>query len=273
MRPLTKKAREALDSITAAFDDPERLVDTIKAATLIPNDSPCRAWSRCNRFLVALSGSGDCRGFKQWKKAGRTIRKGAKAVFILVPRYQTSKKDEEEEDERRLIGFVAAPVFRYEDSKGAALPGYEPVHVPKLQVVADTLGIPVNYAGAVSLAVLGAYRHDDNPESGAITLFSHDIFTHAHEISHALHHRIGKLRQGKSKEDRIANETVAEISAAVLVDLFEGKQAGRQAIGYVKAYDAKKAHLMKVLPEIIEVVDLAIEIGTRTDALTIACEG
>jgi len=273
MRPLTTKARGVLDSITAAFDDPERLVDTIKRATLIPNNSPCRAWSRCNRFLVALAGTGDARGFRQWQEVNRRVKKGTKSFGILVPRYHNINDDDDDDSKPRLIGFVAAPVFRYEDTEGEPLPNVEPVQGPKLQAVADALGIPVSYAGAVSDRVLGAYRHDDNPESGMISLFTHDAFTHAHELAHALHHRTGKLRQGKSKADRRDNEIVAEISGTVLVNLFEGEQAGRQAIGYVKSYDATKPHLMKLLPEIIEVVDLAIEIGTHTDALPIACEG
>ena len=54
------------------------------------------------------------------------------------------------------------------------------------------------------------------------------------------------------------HEIVAEIGAAVLVNVLEGQEVGRQAIGYVKGYAATKTRLLKLLPEIIEVVDLAI---------------
>jgi hypothetical protein len=49
-------------------------------------DSPCNAWSWSNRLLVALHGHHDARGFRQWKKVGRGVRKGEKSFSILVGR-------------------------------------------------------------------------------------------------------------------------------------------------------------------------------------------
>ncbi|NLH51007.1 MAG: ArdC family protein [Myxococcales bacterium] len=267
MHPLNQKARDTLDQITAAFDDPEHLIDTLTRAALIPNTSPCIKWSPANRFLVALHGTSDARGYRQWQAMDRQVKKGAKSFGIMVPRYKTIEEDGEEDSV--LIGFLAAPVFRIEDTEGDPLPETEPKQIPKLQALADTLGIPVTYTGAVSDRVLGLYRHDENPNSGTITLYTHDLATFYHEISHALHHRTGKLRNNKNPNNQRNNEIVAEISAAVLVHLFEGEQVGRQAIQYVQSYEAKKSHLMKLLPEIMQVLDLAVSIGATdydTDA-------
>ena len=267
MHPLNQKARNVLDQITAAFENPENLVDTLTRAALIPNTSPCIKWSPANRFLVALHSTSDARGYRQWQEVDRHVKKGAKSFGILVPRFKAVEKDGQDggEKETALIGFLAASVFRIEDTDGEPLPETTPNQIPKLQVVADALGISVTYTGAVSDRVLGLYRHETQPSApGSITLYTHDTFTHAHELAHALHHRTGKLRQGRSKDDKRDNEIVAEISAAVLMNLFEGKQTGMQAIQYVKSYDANKSHLLRLLPEVMQVLELAFRNATET---------
>lgn len=261
MHPLNKRAREAVDRLINAFNEPEKLVDTVARAALIPNNSPCRKWSPSNRFLIALAGTGDARGYRQWQEVNRHVKKGSKATYILVPSIRKEKDENADDEKQVLAGFLAAPVFRVEDTDGEPLPETTPTQIPKLQVVADALEIPVTYTGAVSDRVLGLYRHDDNPESGAITLYSHDMATFYHELAHALHHRTGLIRNGKSDIDKRANETVAEISAAVLVRLFEGEEVGRQAIQYVQGYGAKETHLLSLLPEIMTVIDMAIQIA------------
>jgi len=253
MHPLTAKARRVLDSLVDAFDCPEVLVDTLARATLIPNSSPCRKWSPANRILTALHGTGDARGYRQWQQVGRQVRRGAKSFSILVPRFK-----QDEDDEERLIGFIAAPVFRLEDTEGDLLPETEPTRIPRLRELADELGIKVRYSGVVSDRVLGAYGQD------RITLYTHDLSTFYHELSHALHSRTGLLRDGRTKEDRRDNETVAEVTAAVLVKIFEGEEVGKQAIEYIQAYGAGKAHLLGLLQEIQTVLDYAFRRSTES---------
>ena len=162
MKPLNQKARTVLDNLIEAFDNPKTLVDTITRATLIPNNSPCRNWSPANRFIVALHGTGDARGYKQWKEVDRYVKKGAKAFYILVPRIKKVEDEDSGKEEQKLIGFIAAPVFKIEDTDGEPLPECDPPKIPKLQTVADELGIPVTYTGAVSEKVLGAFSPEHN---------------------------------------------------------------------------------------------------------------
>lgn len=260
MRPLTEKARSVIDQLVKAFDTPESLVDTITRATLIPNNSPCVKWGPYNRFIVALRGTSDARGFRQWQESGRKVKKGGKAILILVPRFKKVENDdgEGEEEHQVLIGFVAAPVFTVEDTEGEPLPEYEPPELPRLRAVADSLGVSVNYTGAVSDRIFGVYSRDKGGEPGKITLYSHDLATFYHELAHALHHRTGKIRDSRQAADKRANEVVAEVAGAVLVNIFEGQEVGHQAISYIKGYSAKKKHLLQLLPEIVAVVDLAI---------------
>jgi hypothetical protein len=260
MHPLTEKAREVLNRLVEAFDQPETLVDTLARAALIPNTSPCIKWSPCNRFLVALRGTSDARGFRQWQEAGRQVKKGAKAFHILVPRFTRSDDEDTREEERKLIGFVSAAVFAIEDTDGPALRETVPPQAPKLRELADRLGIPVTYAGAASDRLEGVYTHrldDGDGATGRITLYTHGLDAFYHELAHALHHRTGKLRNGSDSASKRDNEIVAEVSAAVLVRLFEGEEIGRQAIGYIRDYGATKTKLLGLLPEIMEVVGSA----------------
>lgn len=264
MRPLTEKARSVIDQLVEAFDTPEKLVDTITRATLIPNNSPCTKWGPYNRFIVALRGTSDARGFRQWQGAGRKVKKGGKAILILVPRFKKVKSDNGEEEEPQILtGFVAAPVFAAEDTEGEPLPEYEPPELPRLRAVADSLGVSVNYTGAVSDRIFGVYSRDRVGEPGRITLYSHDLSTFYHELAHALHHRTGKIRDSRKPADKRTNEVVAEVAGAVLVNIFEGQEVGRQAISYIKGYSAKKKHLLQLLPEIVAVVDLAIRFADK----------
>ena len=180
-------------------------------------------------------------------------------MYILVPRFNKVEDEDSGNEGQKLVGFIAAPVFRIEDTDGEPLPDCDPPQIPKLQIVANELGIPVTYTGAVSERVLGAYSPDDN----RITLYTHDMGTFYHELGHALHKRTGKLRDSQSKESKRDNEIVAEISAATLVHLFEGEQVGRQALQYVKSYDSNKTHMLRLLPEIMEVVECAIGLAVK----------
>jgi len=260
MKALNEKAKETLEKIQNAFETPEVLVDTLANASLIPFDSPCAKWSPVNRFMVALNGTSDARGYRQWQKAERQVRKGSKAFYICVPRFAKVANENsdggmgDEDGGRALVGFLTAPVFRLEDTDGEPFSLYSPKKLPKIFDVAAKMGIEARYAGAPSDCIAGVYssQRDD------ITLYTEGLETFYHELSHADHNRIGKLRDSSDKSGKRTNETVAEIAAAVLVRIFEGEECGRQAIQYVKSYDCKEKHLSTLIPEILEVVEFVI---------------
>ena len=66
-------------------------------------------------------------GFHTWRKLGRSVRKGEKALWILAPvtRRLRDADDETPEDEqapRRVVSFRAVPVFDISSTDGEALP-------------------------------------------------------------------------------------------------------------------------------------------------------
>lgn len=46
---------------------------------------PSDGWSFLNRLTMLMSSTKDARGFNQWKKCSRHVKKGAKAIYILAP--------------------------------------------------------------------------------------------------------------------------------------------------------------------------------------------
>ena len=97
---LYGKNTEAIaQRIIEAFQHPTKLP---KALTPIfihrSDDLPCRNWSFCNQLLIAMSGTSDARGMKQWNAVDRKVKKGSKAIWILAPYTRKVKSKGEEEE-------------------------------------------------------------------------------------------------------------------------------------------------------------------------------
>lgn len=87
-------------------------------------------WYSLNNTLLALSQKPDVKllaGFKDWKnKHGRTVRKGAKAIWIYAPiTYTVTETDPDTGQEKRVQqvrGFRPVPVFDVSQTDGEPLP-------------------------------------------------------------------------------------------------------------------------------------------------------
>ena len=81
-----------------------------------------------------ISGSKDARGYQQWKEVDRFVKKGSKAIYILVPKIAKTVDSETGEEETILKGFMCRPVFRVEDTEGEPL-DYEQNELPYLPLL------------------------------------------------------------------------------------------------------------------------------------------
>ena len=84
---LSDKAQEALDKVVERFRSGD-LSPIVEIARLqrVGDPIPSDRWSLSNRVLAFIqTGNLDCRGFKQWQQAGRHVRKGEQAAYILAP--------------------------------------------------------------------------------------------------------------------------------------------------------------------------------------------
>ena len=149
---MSASVHETVSGIIASFergDIPEAIAYSMFP---IPN-LPSSKWSLLNRTIMFLAGTQDARGFRQWKQAGRHVKKGAKSFRILVPCIVKKENGENGEVEHALRGFMCKPVFRVEDTDGEALE-YETLELPDFPLMerAEEWGISVK-------AIPGNYRY------------------------------------------------------------------------------------------------------------------
>lgn len=198
----------------------------------LDDKAPAKKWSLSNKVLAyAQSGELDCRGYKQWEQAGRLVKKGEKAVYILRPvLVHMRKKDSEELEEKfTCIGFSTVPVFAVSSTEGSsAVSVYDPVKYPPLYEIAQKLGVSVEYA-PVSDNKLG----DCLTDGSKIRLGSHDARIFFHELAHAIHARIdGELKGGQHARQ----ETIAEFTSVILMDLYGFEDNTGNAWNYISQY-------------------------------------
>lgn len=228
---MTPKVRETLNTIIDRFKSGNIPEAVAYSMFPIPN-LPSSRWSLLNRTLMFFSGTQDARGIKQWNSVNRNVKKGSKAMYILVPYFR--KSDDDFEGQQVLTGFGCSPVYRVEDTKGEPLE-YENIELPDLPFIerAQQWGISLK-------AIPGNYRYYGYYSPGrkeiAVATSSECVFFH--ELAHAAHHILkGNFKPGQDS----LQEVVAELSAQTLA-VMVGKSA-EDTIGnsfrYIKTYAEK----------------------------------
>ena len=225
------RAKAQLSRIAELFSS-ERLPDMLVKSYLEPTGSPSDNWSLGNRLIMTMEGTCDARGYRQWQKVGRHVRKGTRAIYILAPRLgKCVEKDKEtgKETERTFVsGFMGVPVFRYEDTDGAELKTVKnaPKELPPLADVARQWGIAVRF-DATRHGEYGSFSKSD----GEIRLCTDDVGTFFHELAHLAHSRIEELKPGQDPRQEI----IAQLVACTLAKSY-GYDADGYTYGYISHY-------------------------------------
>lgn len=254
---MNEKVRTVLNTIVENFRSGD-IPEAVAIASYPIPDIPSTKWSFTNRTLMFLSGTADARGFRQWKQAERWVKKGAKAIYILVPCMKTQVDEETGEEKETLRYFKASPVFACEDTEGKPL-DYEQVELPELPLLerAHAWGISVK-------AVPGSYSYRGyySPDRNEIALAAPEEKVFFHELAHAAHEKIkGSLTKGQDP----LQEIVAELSAQALCRLV-GKRivdTTGNSFQYIEHYAEKikispYAACLKVLGETEKVMGLIL---------------
>ncbi|MHB9152969.1 MAG: zincin-like metallopeptidase domain-containing protein [Spirochaetales bacterium] len=248
---LTENARITLDGVVKYIegDGLEQFVEKNLFLRSMNIEVPAMKWSSLNKMAVlARTKNLDCRGFDQWNKAGRRVKKGARSAFILVPVTVKKPKEGEPEAEQvsKLIGFRCCPVFASDQTEGEPLPyeagtesGFSIDKLP-LKAVADHLGVKV--CPGLTTNAYGFFR----PDTKQIVLGTDDITTWFHELGHAIDNEI----EGKS-EDYAFNEVVAELTSSTLCKTLGYKGHLEHTKAYIKEYKGK-AHVAFTLSHAVD---------------------
>ena len=255
-----KQVREVLNGILERFKSGD-IPEAIALASYPRLDIPSGQWSLLNRTLMFLSGTDDARGFRQWEKVNRSVKKGSKAIYILVPYLKQSKDQDSEDRKAVLIGFSGKAVFKVEDTEGENL-DYQQLELPDLPLLdrardwgIEVKAIPNNYRwrGCYSL------------KRREISLATPEERVFFHELAHASHEKVkGKLEPIQDP----FQEIVAELAATALSNLV-GKDP-RDSLGnsyrYIEAYAGEAGvsplgACLKVIRETEKVINLILKGG------------
>ena len=247
---LTDKANHALDTVIDRFrtGDLSPIVDIIKLRHA--GDIPSAKWSLGNQVLAYIqTGSLDCRGYRQWQRAGRQVPAKTSAAWILGP--STYKVEDEHGEETTITkGFHGIPVFPDHITEGDPLDNqHTPNELPPLVDLARNMGIDVSWTPTPPDR-MGDY----SPGKDAIRLGTHDTKTWFHELAHAAHARLNGSLTGGSDPTQ---ETVAEFTATVLMELYDLGDRSGNAWRYISRYSSDPlAAIVKALATVEKVLDL-----------------
>jgi len=259
---MQDRVKQVLNNIVEKFKSGD-IPEAVALATYPAANIPSSKWSFLNRTLMFLSGTGDARGFRQWHEVKRKVKKGSKAIYILVPCFKKETDEETGGEKVVLRGFKPMPVFTVEDTEGEKL-DYELLEVPDLPLMDRAIewGLSVK-------AIPGNYRYYGYYSSGRkeIALASPDETVFFHELAHAGHDRLmGNIKGGQDP----FQEIVAELCAHTLCKL-----TGREANGsfghsyrYIEGYAEQMrmtphAACLKVLSETEKVLNLILKEKTH----------
>jgi hypothetical protein len=251
---LSPKAQASLNQVIQKFQEGDWKQITQIAKIQLDPSMPASQWSFSNRIIAyAQAGELDCRGFRQWQAAQRQVKKGSRAAFILSPRVvkEIHEEGRQEKEVTQVVGFSTIPVFKSGDTQGEGeLLEYSPVEFPPLYEVAQRLGIAVKY-----LPTPDDRLGDCNAVGTVIRLGAYSPAVFFHELAHAVHARIeGPLSKGK----RARQETIAEFTAAVLMEMYGYSDHTGNAWHYIKKFAPDPllaiTSAMKTVEEILKVI-------------------
>jgi len=255
---MNQQIKTVLNTILEAFETGD-IPEAVAVASFPPiGDIPSAQWSFTNRTIQFISGTADARGYRQWLSAGRQVKTGSKAIYILFPCFKKNKDDETKEENKVLTFFKAMPVFRVEDTQGEPL-DYQNIELSDLPLIerAQDWGISVK-------AVPGNYRYYGYfaPETKEIALATPSEKTFYHELSHAADYIIrGKLKPGQNPFQEITVELSAQALARIAGKSAEDTTGN--SYRYIKRY-AKQIKMsphkacLKVLSDCEKIINLIL---------------
>lgn len=250
------KAQAALDAVIARFQsgDLSPVVEIARIRRDPNDDMPSSRWSFGNQVMAYIqTGTLDCRGFRQWKQAGRHVKKGSRAAYILGPRkIRIKDKDNDGEEKTIIAGFVSIPVFSVDQTDGEPLPvfNYTPAELPPLADVAASMDISVSWE-PTRPGILGSA----SPDGTTVKLGTQDPSVFFHELAHAVHAKIEGDLQGGQHADQ---ETAAEFTACALMWLYGLGDYTGNAWRYIQHYNKKDpiAAIAKAMATVEQILDV-----------------
>ena len=252
---MNPKVKQVLDTVLERFKNgniPETVAYSIFP---IPN-LPSSKWSLLNRTIMFIAGTADARGYRQWQETNRYVKRGSKALYILVPFIKKVEKDSD--DKEILYGFGCKPVFKVENTGGEPLE-YQNIELADFPLIERAKSWDISIKAIPGNYTYYGYYSCTRRE---IDLATKEECVFFHELAHAAHEKVrGKLKTGQDPYQEI----VAELTSHCLCHLVgksDNKYIGN-AYRYIDEY-AKKIQMnpytacLKVMSETEKVLTLIL---------------
>ena len=260
---MAKQSPQAIISeLIELFCNPEKidlLEDTVAKTVLYTR--PSSKWSWSNRFLMAMQGSDDARGHRQWQQVGRNVLDWTKQVTIIAPLIKKVEDKKTGEPKDIVTGFRSIGLYDIKNTYGKELGEEEIKQQPPLIEVAKAWGINVRYE-----VVSGCWGYY-SPDKKEIVLGTSDQQTFFHELAHVAHEKIdGKLSHEPEKYAQ--QEAVAQLSSAVLARMY-GVKVDKYTFDYIGMYAKKNTAdkvgrmCLRVADKVSQVLDLILQTKTE----------
>ena len=273
--PSQRRADQARATLEAGLsglrDDPAALAGYLAFSALF------RDYSARNRLLVYLQRprARFCKGYRDWLKNGRQVRKGEKALTILAPLVRRPTKAEvaagADADRCVPFGFRAVAVFDYEQTDAVRDDAlvYEP---PMIRLDADgPSGLSARIEAAITETGYTVETRDTGYADGRCRFADKIIEVRAglsaadrasvlaHELAHAVAHHPG----AENRRSRASTELQAEGAAYVALAAL-GLDTARTSLPYLKnwaddddALASELAAIDQIATQLLDLVDAA----------------
>ena len=193
-------------------------------------------------------------GYRTWKKLGRQVKKGEKAIRILAPIVRWKKCQEKQEDQQDneeedpVTFFKTAYIFDVSQTDGQPLAEFAKIsgnpgeYFDRLKGYVASQGIKLEYSNSIG-------RAEGFSAKGRIILRKNlspaeEFSVLLHEFSHEA------LHQGEEPtKNKTVQETEAEAVAFVVCQAV-GLDTNTASSDYVQLYDGKKETLISSLERI-----------------------
>ncbi len=223
----------------------ESLVNYLKAI------SHFHSYSFTNIILIQLQFPEAIRiaGFHTWKRLGRYVKSGEKAIRIVAPivKKKSDVVEKPNSEEKDICGFRIVNVFDINQTSGEELPQFEKVK-GNPQVYSNRLN---NYIAEcnIELEYSDELKYDGISVGGKIVIRSNltlaeDFSVRIHELAHELLHKSKDTIPSKKLK-----ETEAE-AVAFIVSYAIGLDVNTSFSDYIQMYKGEKDTILRSLERI-----------------------
>lgn len=174
-------------------------------------------YSPSNVFLILFANpnASYVAGFNTWKKLGRYVKRGEKAIPIFAPHFWREKDSEGNEIDR--IGFHVAHVFDISQTDGESLPEQPNWKSPEKNLELQKKLMELAKANGITVTIETLDGDTQGLSKGGSIVLSPEAGTKTliHEIAHEFLHQVEKNQLTRSEKEMEA-ESIAYIVASYL---------------------------------------------------------